>query len=138
MLILDIDFFKHINDSHGHPAGDEVLKAVAHACQTLLRQPDFLVRFGGEEFVAVLPDTEVAEAATVAERLRHAVAGLQVPAGAAQLSVTVSIGIAAYRPGEHSLEKALARADAALYEVKRGGRNACRIHDPDREVELAP
>lgn len=137
VLILDIDFFKHINDTYGHPVGDEVLKAVAQACQTLLRQPDFLVRYGGEEFVAVLPDTEVAEAATVAERLRHAIAGLQVLPGAAQVSVTVSIGIAAYRPGEHSLEKALARADAVLYEVKRAGRNACRIHDPDYEPELA-
>ncbi|MFL9812026.1 diguanylate cyclase [Stutzerimonas sp. VN223-3] len=125
VLMLDIDFFKKINDNYGHPAGDEMLKAVAAACQSVLRQPDFLVRFGGEEFVAILPDTDTTAALVAAERALQVVQALQVETGQHVLEATVSIGIAEYFEGESSLDKALARADSALYHAKRSGRNRC-------------
>ena len=125
VLMLDIDFFKRVNDTYGHPAGDEALKAVAIACRSVLRQPDFLVRFGGEEFVAILPDTDAAQAMAAAERARSEVQALQVECGKQTLTVTISIGIAEYGEGEPSLDKALARADSALYHAKRSGRNRC-------------
>lgn len=131
ILMLDVDFFKKINDSHGHPAGDELLKGVAQACRATLREPDFLVRFGGEEFVAVLPDTSGDEALVVAERLRAAVEMLKVPADAMELRATVSIGLSEYADNETSLEKALARADMALYGAKREGRNRIFAYSPE-------
>lgn len=138
VLMLDIDFFKKINDTWGHPAGDEVLKAVAAACQSVLRQPDFLVRFGGEEFVAILPDTNMDEAIVAAERLRNAVQSLTVPAEETELNVTLSIGISEFANGEASLDKALARADIALYHAKHGGRNCCVAYRPEMETVNVP
>jgi two-component system C4-dicarboxylate transport sensor histidine kinase DctB len=138
ILMIDIDFFKAINDNHGHPAGDEVLKAVAEVCKTTLRSPDFLVRFGGEEFVAVLPDTSKDEALTVAERLRAAVEALQVSAGEAAIAATVSIGLSEYIDSDKSIDKALARADVALYQAKRGGRNRVVTYEAGMEDKAAP
>ncbi len=138
VLMLDIDFFKKINDTWGHPAGDEVLKAVATACQSILRQPDFLVRFGGEEFVAILPDTNMDDAIVAAERLRTAVESLKVSVGETALSVTLSIGISEFTDGEASLDKALSRADVALYHAKHGGRNRCSAYRPEMEAINAP
>ncbi|WP_313089483.1 diguanylate cyclase [Pseudomonas sp.] len=138
VLMLDIDFFKRINDTFGHPVGDETLKAVAAACRSVLRQPDFLVRFGGEEFVAILPDTDAAEAMVAAERARSEVQALQLKSGQRTLTLTISIGVAEYQRGETSLDQALARADTALYQAKRGGRNRCVIHDAQMDsAELA-
>jgi diguanylate cyclase len=104
-------------------AGDAVLKEIAQTCRATLREPDFLVRFGGEEFVAILPDTAAGEALPVAERLRDAIERLQVRFGERELHVTVSIGLSEFATSEVSLEKAFARADIALYEAKRSGRN---------------
>jgi two-component system, NtrC family, C4-dicarboxylate transport sensor histidine kinase DctB len=123
ILMLDVDFFKKINDGYGHLAGDAVLKEIAQICRATLREPDFLVRFGGEEFVAILPDTATGEALPVAERLRDAIERLQVRLGERELHVTVSIGLSEFAASEVSLEKAFARADIALYEAKRSGRN---------------
>lgn len=133
ILMLDVDFFKKINDSHGHLAGDAVLKEVAQTCRATLREPDFLVRFGGEEFVAILPDTATEEALLVAERLRDAIERLQVRFGERELYVTVSIGLSEFAASEVSLEKAFARADIALYEAKRGGRNRVVAYAPELE-----
>jgi diguanylate cyclase (GGDEF)-like protein len=133
ILMLDIDFFKKINDSHGHLAGDAVLKEIAQACRSALREPDFLVRFGGEEFVAILPDTATGEALLVAERLRNAIEHLQVRFGERELRVTVSIGLSEFAASEVSLEKAFARADIALYEAKRSGRNRVVAYAPELE-----
>jgi two-component system, NtrC family, C4-dicarboxylate transport sensor histidine kinase DctB len=133
ILMLDVDFFKKINDSHGHLAGDAVLKGIAQACRAALREPDFLVRFGGEEFVAVLPDTATSEALLVAERLREAIERLQVPFGELALRATVSIGLSEFVAAEDSLEKAFARADTALYEAKRSGRNRVVGYAPELE-----
>jgi two-component system, NtrC family, C4-dicarboxylate transport sensor histidine kinase DctB len=131
ILMLDVDFFKKINDRYGHPAGDEILKGIALTCQSALREPDFLVRFGGEEFVAVLPDTRIDEARVVAERLRDAIERLTVPVGELALRATISIGLSEFIDTETSLEKAIARADIALYEAKRAGRNRVVVYSPE-------
>jgi diguanylate cyclase (GGDEF)-like protein/PAS domain S-box-containing protein len=121
--ILDADHFKRINDGHGHQAGDEVLRAVAARCRDTLRASDVLGRYGGEEFVMVFPETSLAEAGTVAERVRAAVAGSPVVVGARALDVTVSIGLAGLAAEHADPNGLLASADAALYAAKQSGRN---------------
>ena len=123
VLMLDIDHFKTINDTYGHAAGDEALKAMAKAAVNSLRQVDFFGRFGGEEFVAFLPETNIRAAVEVAERIRRTIAriSLSVPDGVAY--VTVSIGVATYRRGDRTLDAILKRADDALYAAKNQGRD---------------
>lgn len=125
VAIFDIDHFKRINDSYGHLVGDSVLQRVARDAAGALRAGDFIGRFGGEEFILVLPQTPVSHALAAAERVRAAVA-----AGGTQESgqpqVTVSIGLAACRTGE-TVESMLKRADDALYQAKDSGRNAFRL-----------
>jgi diguanylate cyclase (GGDEF)-like protein/PAS domain S-box-containing protein len=123
LLLLDVDRFKSVNDNHGHPAGDAVLQRVAEVCCETLRACDTFGRIGGEEFAAVLPETDAAGAARTAERLRASIAAssTQVPQGS--LRVTVSIGVAPCAEGEAGLEGVLVRADEALYEAKAAGRN---------------
>jgi diguanylate cyclase (GGDEF)-like protein len=130
VLAVDVDHFKRINDSHGHAVGDLVLRHVAQVLAGGLRERDRLGRVGGEEFVAVLPDAELAAAEQVAERMRAALAGapLQVDA-VGELRVTVSIGVARARAGE-SPEAMLARADEALYGAKNAGRDTVMVSPP--------
>ena len=123
VLMLDIDHFKQINDVHGHLAGDEVLRRVAAACQGALRKDDRLGRFGGEEFIAVLPCTAVTPAAQVAERLRLAVQAIDLDDIAAGLQVTASVGVATRRRNDADFATLVDRADQALYRAKAGGRN---------------
>ncbi|HVX96419.1 MAG TPA: sensor domain-containing diguanylate cyclase [Polyangia bacterium] len=125
VAILDADHFKRVNDTHGHHAGDEVLRAISQRCRQTLRANDVLGRYGGEEFVIVFPETTLEEAGVVAERLRAAVAGSPVEVGGDALSVTVSIGLAAHTSGQNR-DKLLQRADAALYAAKEDGRNRVR------------
>jgi two-component system cell cycle response regulator len=124
-LMVDIDRFKLVNDTYGHAVGDELLRAVANRLSQHLRGFDTVARWGGEEFVIVMPETDGAVAASVADRLRRKVAGARVAVSApvAELAVTVSIGVAATGPGVNSPEDLLRAADAALYEAKRTGRN---------------
>lgn len=129
-MFLDIDHFKRINDTHGHQAGDDVLRDVAGIIQTQLRASDTIARYGGEEFVVLLPQTGAAFAHDIAERIRVAVAAndFSLPTGESSVSVTISIGLAMLGAGvageEASLAVALvAEADRALYEAKHGGRN---------------
>jgi diguanylate cyclase (GGDEF)-like protein len=117
-LIMDLDRFKAINDTHGHQMGDRVLVDFAAKVQGQLRRKELLGRFGGEEFVLVLPQTTLDEALRVAERIRIAC----IP-GDHEIGCTVSIGVTASLPQGDSLDKLLARADAALYEAKNAGRN---------------
>jgi diguanylate cyclase (GGDEF)-like protein len=117
-LIMDLDRFKAINDTHGHQMGDRVLVDFAAKVQGQLRRKELLGRFGGEEFVLVLPQTTLDEALKVAERIRIAC----IP-GDHEIGCTVSIGVTASLPQGDSLDKLLARADAALYEAKNAGRN---------------
>jgi two-component system cell cycle response regulator len=121
VAIVDIDHFKSVNDEHGHAAGDRVLAAVARSMRQHLRAEDQLGRLGGEEFLALLPDADTRAAATTAEKLRAAVAALAVRHDGGELAVTISAGWAAW-DGE-SPEELLRRADEALYEAKRRGRD---------------
>ena len=124
MLMLDVDHFKPYNDQHGHLAGDYALCLVAHTLRNQLRPKDSLTRFGGEEFVILLPDISEEEARSIGERLRLAlqkISSFHSPVGVIP-GVTVSIGLAKMRPKD-SLQGLIARADSALYRAKRQGRN---------------
>ncbi|SEE31357.1 GGDEF domain-containing protein [Pseudomonas migulae] len=122
LLMLDIDHFKLINDTHGHSAGDDVLKAVAASIKGQLRNVDMVFRFGGEEFLIVLSNTGREAAAMVGERLRFAAQANDFLADGKLIELTVSIGCSTLLPGESS-ESLLRRADSALYVAKREGRN---------------
>ena len=124
LLVIDIDHFKKINDSFGHGVGDEVLREFAVRLASNVRAIDLPVRFGGEEFVVVMPETELAHAHRIAERIRLHVAGspFRVLEGEEQLTVTISIGVAASLPHDTPL-KLVKRADEAMYEAKAHGRN---------------
>ena len=124
LLIFDLDHFKRINDTHGHQAGDDVLCRVAERTRKCLRTEDTPARWGGEEFVVLLPFTALSQAMVVANRLRAAIAAEPLPTGAGPLAVTCSCGIAERRRGE-PIAELIARADAALYQAKESGRNAC-------------
>ena len=124
-LVLDIDYFKSINDNHGHDAGDEVLREFATRVRKSIRGIDLACRFGGEEFVIVMPETDMAVATIVAERLRRRIASEPFPIkqGAASIDVTISIGIATLDAVDDNAGNILKRADQALYRAKRDGRN---------------
>ncbi|MEI7455599.1 MAG: diguanylate cyclase [Nitrosomonadales bacterium] len=119
LLLMDIDYFKKINDAHGHPFGDEVLKSLCLTVKKRLRATDTLARWGGEEFAVLLPTAGLAAATNLAERIRQDIENNIIPAEAA---ATVSIGVAEYLRGE-SLEMLLQRVDTALYQAKQSGRN---------------
>ncbi|MCP1440900.1 diguanylate cyclase (GGDEF)-like protein [Pseudomonas sp. GGS8] len=122
LLMLDIDHFKQINDTYGHSAGDEVLKAVAASIKSQLRNVDMVFRFGGEEFMILLSNTSREAAAMVGERLRLAAQAQDYVAEGKTIELTVSLGCSTLLPGE-SAESLLRRADSALYVAKREGRN---------------
>ncbi|RON53559.1 GGDEF domain-containing protein [Pseudomonas frederiksbergensis] len=122
LLMLDIDHFKRVNDSHGHSAGDEVLKNVAASIKGQLRNVDMVFRFGGEEFLILLSNTSREAAAMVGERLRSAAQAQEYIADGQSIELTVSLGCSTLLPGE-SAESLLRRADSALYVAKREGRN---------------
>jgi diguanylate cyclase (GGDEF)-like protein/PAS domain S-box-containing protein len=121
-IMVDIDHFKRVNDTYGHEAGDEVLKAVAEALRSTARGADLVARFGGEEFVLVLPDTSAELAVRIAERLRLAIETLSTDVGGQVIRVTASFGVA-QRAAQDSQLEVLERADAALYSSKKDGRN---------------
>lgn len=123
LLATDIDFFKKINDTYGHAAGDDALKIFADVCRSTFRPLDLVGRLGGEEFAVLLPDTTLSGAQRVAERLREAVAAATVTTGPHSFGMTVSIGVCETPPGQESVESTLAAADAALYRAKQTGRN---------------
>lgn len=122
MAILDLDHFKRINDSYGHLAGDKVLKIVANELRKRLRSRDFIARFGGEEFVMLVPQTALAGGLQLAESLRAAVEACPFHFKGERVTITLSVGITAFRPGERS-DLVLKRADEALYRAKHLGRN---------------
>ena len=125
VLLLDIDHFKTVNDSYGHDAGDEVLREFAARVRRNIRGIDLACRLGGEEFVVVMPDTDLAKAALVGERLRQCIATAPFPAGerTGAIAVTASVGVAALEFPDDTPELILKRADQALYCAKRDGRN---------------
>ncbi len=129
LLVIDVDHFKLVNDTYGHLQGDDVLRAVVAVLRSHLRNGDVIGRYGGDEFVVLLPRTPLESAAEVAERLRVAVDQDSVMLrgkGGASISVTLSIGVAAAQPDDH-VEAVFAAADRALYDAKRAGRNAVAV-----------
>jgi two-component system cell cycle response regulator len=125
VLLFDVDHFKQVNDAYGHDAGDDVLRELAARTIKSVRSVDLAVRWGGEEFLVVMPETDLANAAAVAERLRAAVAKdpFTMKSGGGNLAVTISIGVAAAVAGGDQRDRLLKRADDALYRAKSAGRN---------------
>ena len=124
LLMMDIDDFKKVNDTHGHKAGDEVLRKLAEVCRATLREVDLTGRIGGEEFAVILPETDIDHALEVAERLKENIAGAQVMAAPGLvLNFTISIGVSTLLPDNGTLDALLGSADKALYAAKASGKN---------------
>lgn len=132
-VLCDVDHFKLINDTHGHEAGDDVLKAVAKILRAGVREVDHSARWGGEEFLLLLPETAVPGAALVAERLREAIAELRVAGPNGPLKVTMTFGISTLHLNE-PIDQAIARADKALYQGKHTGRNRVEVAAEDGQA----
>lgn len=135
LMMIDVDRFKSINDQHGHAVGDEVLRKVASCLKAQLRDSDRVGRIGGEEFLIVLGSTDLDDAQRVAERLRQEVGALTIEGSEGLLSPTVSLGLAQSHSNEEDWADVIGRADAALYEAKRAGRNRVVVaHDAVRSA----
>jgi len=127
VAMLDIDHFKRVNDKHGHRVGDRVLADLSSMMQRSIRKTDFVGRYGGEEFLIILPRTDAAGAAIMAERVRASLAGVPMhDAESSTFQVTASLGIAEYVDGDDE-DSLISRADAALYRAKEAGRNRVEI-----------
>ncbi|MGO4137866.1 diguanylate cyclase [Rhizobium brockwellii] len=126
IIMMDVDAFKAVNDTHGHAAGDEVLRTIGRRCRETMRQSDVLARFGGEEFVVLLPHTTAADATKLAELLRMRICEQAVQIVSRQIFVTASFGVTEVHRDDLSLDDALVRADKALYQAKHAGRNCVR------------
>ncbi|MGO1072152.1 GGDEF domain-containing protein [Lysobacter sp. CA199] len=124
LMLIDVDHFKRVNDRHGHLLGDRALRAVADSVAASIREGDMAVRYGGEEFLVVLPGTRLATAAEVGERIRQRVARSALP-----FALTVSIGVAGGEPGRDAPEQVFDRADQALYRAKAAGRDRLVVDD---------
>ncbi len=130
LIMFDIDHFKKFNDTHGHQAGDIVIKGVARTIKTTVRNTDFAARYGGEEFAVILPDTAREGAALLAEKLRHNVQAMTLTTTeGTTLKVTASLGVTVFTGGDHGREDLIRAADAALYRSKEGGRNRVTLSD---------
>lgn len=127
--LVDIDHFKNINDSFGHAVGDEALRTIAAQLREQIRHPDTIGRYGGEEFLIVLPNSEADAAVEQASRLCQHLRGFQVASNDHVLSITISIGIAQFKIGQETWEQLLHRADMALYQAKNNGRDGWAVAD---------
>ncbi|HBW58305.1 MAG TPA: hypothetical protein DEF27_11065 [Oscillatoriales bacterium UBA8482] len=125
LLILDLDHFKQINDNYGHLTGDKILINFTLAIQNYLRSSDYFGRYGGEEFVILLPETDQADALKIAQDICDLIAHLSIPTEKGNLNITVSIGVAVFRPQDTRIEDIFDRADQCLYQAKALGRNTC-------------
>jgi len=123
LLLIDIDYFKKVNDTYGHPVGDLVLKGVSKILQHEIRDIDIAARYGGEEFVVILPGTDSISARNIAERLRKEIMAETFTSGGRNLKVTVSIGIATVPAEARTKEELIEKTDQALYHAKHNGRN---------------
>lgn len=127
--MIDLDHFKRINDNHGHDVGDKVLRFVAEVMQRPLRHSDILGRFGGEEFILILPDTSLQQAEAIAERMRQALENDALIQGDTLIKVTATFGLTQVRAEDSDIQECVRRADEALYEGKRSGRNKVTLAD---------
>ncbi len=131
LIMMDIDFFKKINDRFGHPAGDAVLKETAQLMRNMFRKTDIVARYGGEEFLIILPSTDAVGALTAAEKVRLALQQYKFTFEDKVIPVTISSGVALIEVGRETGEQTMARADAALYFSKKNGRNQVSFHSGD-------
>lgn len=127
VIMIDIDHFKHINDSYGHSVGDFTLQEFAKPLLHLVRDIDIVGRMGGEEFALVLPETDLTEASNLAERLRSEIANMKIDSGNNQIKITASFGVSTSKQDCDSLESLLIKADDALYVAKKKGRNQVKL-----------
>jgi len=123
VMMVDLDHFKTVNDTYGHQTGDECLKLIAHTLKANLRDVDHVGRFGGEEFMVILPETNIDQALVLGERLRHQVVHLCPKINQRVVNLSISVGISIYHKADKSVQEILQRADQALYQAKSAGRN---------------
>jgi len=131
VILSDIDFFKKVNDVHGHLAGDEVLRVVSQRLTSGLRDSDILGRYGGEEFLVVLPETDMQGAHVLAERLREAVQASPIEAEGESLTINISLGVTELNDKTAAYAQLIAEADLGLYKSKENGRNCTTLYKPD-------
>jgi diguanylate cyclase (GGDEF)-like protein len=131
VILTDIDFFKKVNDVHGHLAGDEVLRIVSQRLTEGLRDSDILGRYGGEEFLVVLPETDIQGAQILAERLRESVQAEPIEAEGKSLTINISLGVTELHAKTVAYAQLIAEADLSLYESKENGRNCTTVFTPD-------
>jgi diguanylate cyclase (GGDEF)-like protein len=129
VMVIDLDFFKQVNDTFGHDAGDRLLRAFADMLQVECRQSDILGRLGGEEFAILVPETPVGAAQNIAGRIREACRKLKVTTAAGDVTCSCSIGISQVQADDDDIDDVLRRSDAALYEAKRSGRDCWKSHE---------
>jgi diguanylate cyclase (GGDEF)-like protein len=128
LMILDIDHFKQVNDTYGHATGDGAIRLLAATIKTTIRAADVAARFGGDEFVILMPDTNTEQAIKSGQRLRLALAEITIPASQQRFHITLSIGVASLSAGANSIDILLEHADRALYATKQGGRNQIQVY----------
>ncbi|PKO57249.1 MAG: diguanylate cyclase, partial [Betaproteobacteria bacterium HGW-Betaproteobacteria-19] len=131
VMMLDLDYFKVVNDTHGHDAGDAVLKALAGVLRQSVRASDMVIRFGGEEFLIVLQDADQGAALKVGENIRQAVEAMKVQVNGLVLQKTISIGLAMLADDSNSFWQTVKFADVALYRAKENGRNRVVAFEPE-------
>jgi diguanylate cyclase (GGDEF)-like protein len=138
VLFIDLDHFKSINDTYGHAVGDDVLRTVAQTLQKTVRRSDIVGRIGGEEFSVFLPNTQLQGAQQLAETLRVAIESIHIEVDGVRLKITASIGVAARRFDQETMQAIQQHADQAMYEAKRGGRNRVSTFDSDGDSLALP
>ncbi|QIZ76580.1 sensor domain-containing diguanylate cyclase [Ferrimonas lipolytica] len=134
VIMLDVDLFKQINDTYGHDCGDRVLHQLAQVCQRALRSIDIVGRYGGEEFVFLLPETSLPDAVALAKRLKGLIAAITVEHNGELVTMTASLGVAALQPHVDTIKELINQADIALYRAKRNGRNLVCYHEQTSAV----
>jgi len=130
VIMIDIDHFKSVNDTHGHAAGDLVLQQLSQCLRTTARKEDSVCRWGGEEFLMICPNVGAQECVRMAERLRKLVEQIRINSEGKVIQVTISSGVASWSAQSQHVEQMLGQADKALYKAKNGGRNVVCLHEP--------
>jgi diguanylate cyclase (GGDEF)-like protein/PAS domain S-box-containing protein len=135
-IMIDLDFFKQVNDNFGHLKGDQILQQISKNCLKILRKIDIISRYGGEEFCVLLPETDIKEAVAVAERLREAIGSSQLVTKEGVVKVTGSLGVSSLGMCEPEIKNLIDCADKALYEAKKAGRNQVKVFKPDKQFPV--